>query len=94
MGILSIFGIGGGMSIYEGILHIQHPSELKDPTINYIVLALAMVFESFSFRLWRTRHRPTPSRAAGRLTLWGPTCLLYTSPSPRDRSLSRMPSSA
>ena len=23
-----------------------------------------------------------------------PTCLLYTSPSPRDRSLSRMPSSA
>ena len=24
----------------------------------------------------------------------GPTCLLYTSPSPRDRSLSRMPSSA
>ena len=24
----------------------------------------------------------------------GPVCLLYTSPSPRDRSLSRMPSSA
>ena len=24
----------------------------------------------------------------------GPSCLLYTSPSPRDRSLSRMPSSA
>ena len=27
-------------------------------------------------------------------TIEGPTCLLYTSPSPRDRSLSRMPSSA
>ena len=26
--------------------------------------------------------------------LWGSSCLLYTSPSPRDRSLSRMPSSA
>ena len=25
---------------------------------------------------------------------WYPNCLLYTSPSPRDRSLSRMPSSA
>ena len=25
---------------------------------------------------------------------WYPSCLLYTSPSPRDRSLSRMPSSA
>ena len=25
---------------------------------------------------------------------WSPTCLLYTSPSPRDRQKSRMPSSA
>ena len=25
---------------------------------------------------------------------WAKTCLLYTSPSPRDRSVSRMPSSA
>src|SRR5665811_1912148 len=25
---------------------------------------------------------------------WSPTCLLYTSPSPRDRTRSRMPSSA
>jgi cation diffusion facilitator family transporter len=46
---VSIFGIGGGMSIYEGITHIQHPGTLEDPLINYIVLALAMVFESFSF---------------------------------------------
>jgi cation diffusion facilitator family transporter len=51
---VSIFGIGGGMSIYEGIAHIQHPAELKDPTINYIVLAAAMVFEAFSFTVaWR-----------------------------------------
>ena len=28
------------------------------------------------------------------LHLLNPSCLLYTSPSPRDRSLSRMPSSA
>ena len=26
--------------------------------------------------------------------LWNPNCLLYTSPSPRDATLSRMPSSA
>ena len=26
--------------------------------------------------------------------LWAPICLLYTSPSPRDATLSRMPSSA
>jgi cation diffusion facilitator family transporter len=46
---VSIFGIGGGMSIYEGISHIQHPATLENPLINYIVLAVAMVFESFSF---------------------------------------------
>lgn len=40
-----IFAIGGGMSFYEGIAHLQHPSPLTDPTWNYIVLALAMVFE-------------------------------------------------
>ena len=28
------------------------------------------------------------------IAIAGETCLLYTSPSPRDRSLSRMPSSA
>lgn len=46
---MSIFGIGGGMSIYEGISHIRHPAELGDPLINYIVLGLAFVFESISF---------------------------------------------
>jgi cation diffusion facilitator family transporter len=46
---MSIFGIGGGMSIYEGITHIMHPAELGNPLINYIVLALAFVFESMSF---------------------------------------------
>ena len=35
---VSIFGIGGGMSIYEGIVHIQDPSPLENPLINYIVL--------------------------------------------------------
>jgi cation diffusion facilitator family transporter len=51
---VSIFGIGGGMSIYEGITHIQHPAPLESPTINYIVLGLAALFESFSFSVaWR-----------------------------------------
>ena len=51
---VSIFGIGGGMSIYEGITHIRHPVRLEDPTINYVVLALAAVFEAMSFRVaWR-----------------------------------------
>jgi cation diffusion facilitator family transporter len=44
-----IFGIGGGISAYEGVLHMQNPEPLKDPMWNYIVLAAAFVFESISF---------------------------------------------
>lgn len=40
-----IFALGAGISIYEGINHILHPPALHDPTINYIVLGLAMIFE-------------------------------------------------
>jgi len=47
VGIL-IFALGGGMSIYEGITHIQHPEPLDDPKWNYIVLAFSMVFEGAS----------------------------------------------
>lgn len=44
-----IFALGGGMSVYEGVTHIQHPNPIGDPTWNYVVLGLAIVFESFSF---------------------------------------------
>ncbi|HEY7162039.1 MAG TPA: cation diffusion facilitator family transporter, partial [Acidobacteriota bacterium] len=44
-----LFGVGGGMSIYEGILHILHDSELKSPTVNYIVLGIAAFLEAGSF---------------------------------------------
>jgi cation diffusion facilitator family transporter len=51
---ISIFAVGGGMSIYEGITHMIHPSPLEDPWVNYIVLALSMVFEAISFTVaWR-----------------------------------------
>lgn len=44
-----IFALGGGMSVYEGVTHIMQPHELKDPLWNYIVLGLAIIFESISF---------------------------------------------
>ena len=44
-----IFGIGGGVSAYEGVLHMLHPEPLRDATWNYVVLALAAVFEGASF---------------------------------------------
>src|SRR6476620_3617833 len=44
-----IFGVGGGISIYEGIVHLIHPRPLKDPLWSYVVLGLAMVFEGIVF---------------------------------------------
>lgn len=44
-----LFGIGGGISAYEGISHLRHPGALQDPTWNYVVLAVALVFESISW---------------------------------------------
>lgn len=46
-----IFGLGGGFSFYEGISHLGHPADLRDPTWNYSVLAFAFVFESISFTI-------------------------------------------
>jgi cation diffusion facilitator family transporter len=44
-----LFGVGGGISLYEGLLHIQHPAELGNPFWNYIVLGVAAIFEAFAF---------------------------------------------
>lgn len=43
-----LFGIGGGMSIYEGITHLVHPSELRNPVWNYVVLGISFVVEGVS----------------------------------------------
>lgn len=65
-----LFGIGGGMAMYEGIHHLIHPAPIKDPTLNYIVLGLAFIFEGISGYIavrellkeikgsfWRSLHR-------------------------------------
>ena len=46
---ISIFGIGGGMSVYEGVLHMLHPVEAGNPLINYGVLVVAFAIEGTSF---------------------------------------------
>lgn len=40
-----IFALGGGVSVYQGVQHVLHPAEIKDPLINYIVLGFALAFE-------------------------------------------------
>lgn len=46
---LLVFAAGAGVSIYEGILHLLRPREMTSVLVNYIVLAVAMVFEGISW---------------------------------------------
>jgi cation diffusion facilitator family transporter len=46
---LLIFALGAGVSIYEGITHIQHPEPIEDPLINFAVYGFAALFEAISW---------------------------------------------
>jgi len=48
VGVL-IFAVGGGISTYEGILHIIHPVMPENLVWSYAVLGLAVVFEGTSW---------------------------------------------
>lgn len=61
-----IFGLGGGISFYEGIMHLRHPSALTDPFWNYIVLAIAFAFDGLSFI---TAFKEF-NRQRGKLSFW------------------------
>ena len=61
-----LFGIGGGMSAYEGITHLLHPNPLADPTWNYIVLGFAFVFEGLAWSIAYREFR----KIKGELGYW------------------------
>jgi cation diffusion facilitator family transporter len=42
---IMIFTVGAGVSIYKGVHHLIHPTPILNPTLNYIVLGCAMLFE-------------------------------------------------
>jgi len=46
-----IFGLGGGVSTYQGILHMLRPEPLRDAFWNYVVLGAAAVFEGGSLAM-------------------------------------------
>jgi cation diffusion facilitator family transporter len=47
--VIMLFAFGGGLSIFDGIRGITQPPPLEPPRWNYIVLALAAIFEGFSW---------------------------------------------
>jgi cation diffusion facilitator family transporter len=44
-----IFGLGAGLSIYEGAEHLRHPEPIADVLIAYVVLGLSFLFEGASW---------------------------------------------
>ena len=46
---LLVFALGGGISIYEGIVKIVSPAQIENAWINYLVLGAAIAFEGASF---------------------------------------------
>lgn len=53
-----IFGVGGGISVYEGILHILEPSPLRDPVWNYAVLGIAFVVDGATLVIAYREFKP------------------------------------
>lgn len=46
-----LFGLGGGISLYEGVQHVIEPHPIANPLWSYVVLGCALLFEGASFAL-------------------------------------------
>ncbi|MCJ2181677.1 cation diffusion facilitator family transporter [Novosphingobium sp. 1949] len=61
-----IFAVGAGASIYEGLAHIRKPHAVEDPTLSYIVIAIAFALEGSSWFLAMREF----NAARGRQSWW------------------------
>src|SRR6266550_4560588 len=68
-----IFGVGGGLSFYEGVQQVRHPQPMQDPMWNYVVLgvAVALTWESRSLLIGEG-IRPETARAIRSIALAQP----------------------
>ena len=48
---LVLFSLGSVFAIYEGIHKLQHPTEIDSPMVAIVIIAVAVVLESFALRL-------------------------------------------
>lgn len=61
-----IFGLGAGISFYEGLHSIHSPTPIKDPFWNYIILGLGLLFEGWAWRVAYTEFK----KSIGKAPLW------------------------
>lgn len=59
-----IFALGGGISIYEGIVHLLNPHPIENPGWNYAVLGFALVFEGISWSVAFREFRKVQGKRA------------------------------
>jgi len=64
---LSVFSLGGGLSIYHGITALRHPEPVEAPMWNYIVLGVSACFEGYS---WNVSRRELNKRRKPGASLW------------------------
>jgi cation diffusion facilitator family transporter len=64
---LSVFSLGGGLSIYHGISALRHPEPLADPMWNYVVLGVSACFEGYS---WNVSRKALNTRRKAGTSLW------------------------
>jgi cation diffusion facilitator family transporter len=64
---LSVFSLGGGLSIYHGIEALRRPEPLQDATWNYVVLGISALFEGYS---WNVSRKALNQRRKPGASLW------------------------
>jgi cation diffusion facilitator family transporter len=61
-----IFGLGAGISVYEGVKGLLHPHAIENALVSYVVLGAAMLFEGGSFFVAYREFR----KSKGYLSTW------------------------
>jgi len=58
-----LFTVGALFALYEGVEKIRHPHEIESPIWAFLILGLAIVLETFSFRVAIGESRPLKGSA-------------------------------
>ena len=73
-----IFGLGAGVSLWEGVDKIRNPGPIEHATVNYVVLALSLVFEGstwwVAFRASKSLPSVQPLTVCAMITVGWPSC--------------------
>ena len=59
---LLVLAMGAGVSFYEGVMHIRQPEPIERPLINYLVVAVSLLFEGTSWSVALREFRARKGR--------------------------------